>query len=144
MNRAALLALGAAAAIAETALWHGPVGTSERLSASIERSVRTELDHFEMNAISAGIDRSPLSRTVILSGPANDFQQKELVRIIGDVPGVAKVHWAGATNESKSGRAMPLLLEATLMSLVGFLLGLLFSYLVELRRRASADDDRRW
>lgn len=34
---------------------------------------------------------------------------------------------------------MPLILEATLMALGGFSLGLLFAYLVELRRRATRD-----
>ena len=34
---------------------------------------------------------------------------------------------------------MPLFVEATLMALGGFSLGLLIAYLVELRRRASRD-----
>ena len=34
---------------------------------------------------------------------------------------------------------MPLLVEAELVTLVGFGLGLLVAYLVELRRRANAD-----
>jgi hypothetical protein len=34
---------------------------------------------------------------------------------------------------------MPLLGEALLLSLVGFAIGLLIAYLIELRRRANAD-----
>jgi ABC-type lipoprotein release transport system permease subunit len=37
---------------------------------------------------------------------------------------------------------MPLLAEAMLLSVIGFLLGLALAYLVELHRRASAG--RRW
>lgn len=37
---------------------------------------------------------------------------------------------------------MPLILEAGLLSIIGFLFGLLLAYLIELRRRASVG--RRW
>jgi hypothetical protein len=34
---------------------------------------------------------------------------------------------------------MPLIVEASVVSLVGFLIGLTLAYLIELRRRANAD-----
>jgi len=36
-------------------------------------------------------------RTMVLSGPADPFQRSELVRIMGEVPGVAAVRWDPAS-----------------------------------------------
>jgi hypothetical protein len=68
----------------------------------------------------------------MLSGPADDFQSSELVRIIGSIPGVSSARW------SSTGGGIPLIVEGAAVSLLGFLLGLLLAYLVELRRRYNA------
>ncbi|MBA3510498.1 hypothetical protein [Sphingomonas sp.] len=94
MNRNLILALGVAAVLAETALWHGPLGAGDELSAKIETAVRAELKRQEMGAVSARLERQPLRRQLVLSGPADDFQQRELVRILDAIPGVSSVHWA--------------------------------------------------
>src|SRR5215207_7087942 len=73
--------------------WHGPGGAAERLARSVERSARATLVNYEMPAVTARLDRAPLERTLILSGPGNDFQQRELVRIMDEIPGVAAVEW---------------------------------------------------
>jgi acyl dehydratase len=80
--------------LVETAIWHGPVGTGERFAAQVERAARAELDRQEMTLVVARLERSPLQRRLVLSGPADDFQQRELVRIMGAIPGVADVRWA--------------------------------------------------
>jgi len=41
--------------------------------------------------------RGPLSRRLILSGPADDFQRTELVRILDETPGVLDVRWDPAS-----------------------------------------------
>ena len=46
--------------------------------------------------VRAIVARDPLQRTLILSGPADDFQRAELVRILNYVPGVGNVRWANA------------------------------------------------
>jgi hypothetical protein len=94
VKRNAIVALGIAAVLAETALWHGPLGAGDRAAAKIEAAARAELEHLEMSAVSARLDRRPLSRRLILSGPADDFQHRELVRIMGSIPGVAEARWA--------------------------------------------------
>jgi len=125
---------GGIAVLALGALWHGPLGTGERLASTIERQSRLVLNDWEMPQVQARVQRSPLSRTLVLSGPADDFQRSELVRIMNGVPGVANVRWANM----KPPLMLPLLAEAELAGLVCFGLGLLLSYLLELRRRYRA------
>ena len=93
MNRNTALALGVAAVLAETALWHGPLGAGDRLAGKIEGTARATLVHYEMPRVTARLDRSPLRRRLLLSGPADDFQQKELVRMMDEIPGVSGVRW---------------------------------------------------
>lgn len=92
-----IFAGGVAATLAFGALWHGPFGAGERFAERADALARATLDHYEMTAVSARLERSPLSRTMILSGPADDFQRTELVRILSEVPGVAEVRWDPAS-----------------------------------------------
>ena len=94
-GRTRYLLLGGAAlsSLLIAGLWHGPIGTGQRLAEDVERSSRIALDNYEMTQVTARLERGPLRRTLILHGPANDFQQRELIRIMNQVPGVASVHW---------------------------------------------------
>ncbi|HEX6660831.1 MAG TPA: hypothetical protein VF067_03050 [Sphingomicrobium sp.] len=123
---AGVLALGAAAA------WHGPLGAANRYSSTIERQARQALDYYEMPQVKARLHRGPLSRRLILSGPADDFQTSELARLLGQLPGVSKVSW------TDGGEGLPLIAEGELAAILGFLGGLLIAYLIELRRRYNA------
>ena len=97
MNRALIFLSGVAATIAASALWHGPLGAGERLATRAEKIARATLDYYEMSAVSARLARHPLSRVIILSGPADDFQRSELLRIMSQVPGVNEVRWDPAS-----------------------------------------------
>ena len=97
MNRALIFLSGVAATIAASALWHGPLGAGERLATRAEKIARATLDYYEMSAVSARLARHPLSRVIILSGPADDFQRSELLRIMRQVPGVNEVRWDPAS-----------------------------------------------
>jgi hypothetical protein len=92
-SRNPTLAGGVAASLLLMLLWHLPGGAERRLAASIERSARVTLDNYEMTRVTAKLERRPLRRTLILSGPGNDFQQLEMVRIMNHVPGVAAAKW---------------------------------------------------
>ena len=127
-----IVAIGLAASLASAALWHGPAGAADAFSARVERSARVILDDWEMRQVQARLGRGPLSRRLVLSGPADDFQRGELVRIMSEAPGVARATW------SPGDRALPLIAEGVLTALVGYLLGLLLAYLVALRRRHNA------
>ena len=137
-HRRQTLAAGFAVALALGLLWHGPLGAADRLRADIERTARTTLDYYEMRKIRAEL-RRPLARRLLLSGPADDFQRKELVRILNDVPGVGSVGWRPPQQPAPRGLTIPLVAEAGLTALVGFAVGLLVAFLVELRRRNNAD-----
>ncbi len=97
MNRAAIFIAGVAATLAFAALWHGPLGAADRLASRADKIARATLDYYELPAVSARLERGPLARRIILSGPADSFQRSELIRIMGQVPGVNEVRWDPAS-----------------------------------------------
>ena len=103
MNRRTILFLGLATTIGFAALWHGPLGAGDRLAAQAETSARKTLDYYELPTIQAKLQRRPLSRRLILSGPADDFQRSELVRILDETPGVLDVRWDPASLPQETG-----------------------------------------
>jgi len=134
MRRKRILALlfGAILSLAAAALWHGPLGGADRFSARIERQLHEIMGYYEMSQVSAHLHRAPLTREVLLSGPADDFQRSEMVRLIDQLPGVRSTSW------SSDGPGVPLIAEGLGASFLGFLLGLLVAYLLELRRRYNS------
>lgn len=129
--RLIVLAAGLAASLTLASLWHGPAGAADRLTARVERQAREALAYYEVPQITARLHRAPLSRQLMLSGPADDFQRSELARLFSQLPGVSKAVWSG-------NGGLPLIVEALLASALGYLLGLLLAYLIELRRRHNA------
>lgn len=125
------LITGLAGALAFAAVWHGPLGAADRFSQRVERDARDALNYYEMAQISAKLQRGPLTRRIQLAGSADDFQTSELARVLSMLPGVTRAQW----NKS---RGVPMIVEAMAAALVGFLLGLVFAYLVELHRRHNA------
>lgn len=129
---------GLAATIAVAALWHGPVGgAGARMASETEALARVNLDYYDMQAIDAWVERAPLTRRLWLAGPANDFQQAELSRILGGLPLVSDVQWwreGGGSVEAPI--VLPLVVEAELAAIGSFAIGFLLSILVAMRRRA--------
>jgi hypothetical protein len=97
MNRRIIFLIGIVATCGSAALWHGPLGAGEQLARQAEASARATLDYYELPMIQAKMQRSPLSRRLVLSGPADDFQRSELVRILDSTPGVLEVRWDPAS-----------------------------------------------
>ncbi|HET6940811.1 MAG TPA: hypothetical protein VFH89_01480 [Sphingomicrobium sp.] len=133
-RRLATVVIAGAATLLAAWIWHGPVGTGDRFATTVERQARQVLVDFEMEPVHAVVVRGPLRRSLVLSGPADDFQRSELVRILNDVAGVGEVHWT----ETHGGFILPLVAEVELAALISFGLGLLLAYLLELRRRYNA------
>jgi hypothetical protein len=104
IGRPAIFVLGVAATLGATALYHGPMGTAESFAGGIEQAARAELDRQEMFQIDARLERRPLSRTLVLSGPADDFQREELPKIMIRVPGVEAVRWDPASLPAEPAR----------------------------------------
>ena len=132
-NRRNLVLLGGlVVTLAMAALWHGPFGAADRLASIVERNARATLDFYEMSEVTAHLHHDPLTRRLILTGRADDFQSQELVRTMDTLPGVSGASW------SPTGGGPPLIAEGGAIAVLGFLLGLLLAYLVELRRRYNA------
>ena len=101
-------------------------------AADINASSASQLSRRACNAgITARIHRGPLTRQVILSGPADEFQRAEAARLLSQIPGISDADWTESAG-------IPLIVEGAAAALVGFLLGLLLAYLVELRRRHNS------
>lgn len=133
-RRTIALGIGIAGALAAVWLWHSLAGAGETFAAKVDTQARQVLVNYEMMQVRSRMQRSPLARTVILSGPADDFQRRELARIMELVPGVSRARWADA----RPPAGLPLLAEVELAGLAGFGLGLVLAYLLELRRRSRA------
>jgi hypothetical protein len=104
MNRTSILALGIAAVIGVTWLWHGPLGAGDQLAARIESAARARLDRDEMVHVQARLEREPLTRRLTLSGPADDFQRREIKRRMEMLPGVAEAQWHPASLATEAAR----------------------------------------
>ncbi len=104
MNKALIFTGGVAATIAASMLWHGPIGAGDRLAARADKIARATLDYYELPAVSARVQRDPLARVMVLSGPADSFQRSELLRIMRQVPGANDARWDPASLPHESRR----------------------------------------
>ena len=78
--------------------------------------------------------RDPLTRRIVLDGPADDFQRSEIKRMSEELPGIATAHWTGFADRD---RQLPLLAEVALMVLACFAAGVILAYVAALRRRSK-------
>ena len=131
------LAIGLAASLAAVGLWHGPLGAADRFASGVDRRARVTLDYYEMTKVTGALHRAPLTRRLVMSGyrDLDDWQRGELVRLFSQLPGVSEAQL------SPSPAGTPLILEGAGVGVLGFLLGLLLAYLVDLRRRYNAQWD---
>ena len=127
--RRALL-VGAAVSLAATGLWHAYAAGP--FVASVDRTTRQALEYYEMTQITAQLQSDPLTRDLLLSGPADDWQRGELVRLFSQVPGVGTARW------ERNPLGIPMIVEAFIVAFAGFSLGLLLAYFVEWHRRHNA------
>jgi hypothetical protein len=136
-RRTIALGAGLILSLAAAALWHGPIGAADRLSSKVERNARAALDYYEMRQVTATLHHGPLTRRLVLSGDGalNDWQRAELIRLFSQLPGVSGAQW------TQSPAGIPLIGEGAGVGVLGFLLGLLLAYLVDLRRRYNAQWD---
>ena len=123
---------GALACIVAALLWTGPLGGADRFVAAVNRELHQSLVDNEMTMMHAQLHHQPLTRRVALSGPADDFQRGALAAALSDLPGVSTASWGSADG------GLPLVLEAAIAALLGYAIGLVLAYGVELRGRYNA------
>ena len=131
-RRTTLLGLGALAMLGAALLWHGPLGGADRLTGSVERIAAETLTYYEMPQVQGRLQRGPLSRKMVMSGPADDFQRREIARMMSQIPGVSSVSWS-------RGGGLPLILEGAVVGLIGYLLGCIAAYGATLHRRFAQE-----
>ncbi|HEY0131452.1 MAG TPA: hypothetical protein VGB57_08595 [Allosphingosinicella sp.] len=131
--------LGLLLALAAAWIWHAPLGHGERLIERLEAEARREVAKAELPGMKVNLSRSPLARTAILSGPANDLQreglgsQKGVADYARDVEGISEVRWADEPGAGR--RVMPLLVETLAAAALAYLIGLGLGWLLRGRRR---------
>jgi hypothetical protein len=86
-RRPKIIWIGLALSIAGAALWHGPLGAADRFSSQVERTAQTVLIDWEMGTVRSQLHHGPLTRRLVLFGPADDFQRAALVEMMGTIPG---------------------------------------------------------
>ena len=114
MRRNTTILAGIAATLALGAVWHGPLGAGSRMAARMEARAQQFLIDWDLPEVHARVATGPISRMVLLSGPANDFQRDESKRRILTLPGVEAV----AYEDEKASPPLPLVVEAELAALV--------------------------
>ena len=132
--------IGLAAALTMGWLWHGPAGQGEKLVAALESQARTAAADAELPGITVRLQRDPLSRSAIVSGPANDLQREGLGSQMGvkdyvrNVDGIAGVRW----DDEPAPRQLPLLAETLILVALAYLVGLGLGALIFGRRKRES------
>lgn len=140
-HRNRVLAAAIIATILLAAAMHAGVGQGERFAARVGHDARAVLIHYEMQAVDARLARAPLRRELVLSGTADNFQRRELIRMFTHLDGVQAARWtAPGTEKSILRFPLPLLVETALLALASLGIGLTVAYIFELRRRARRDE----
>ena len=99
MRRLAKLLIGLAAALFAGWLHHGPYGGGERFVAALEAQAQRRLQFAELPGVTLRMEREPLERVAVLSGPANDLQKDGLGSFPGindrilTIPGMRGIRW---------------------------------------------------
>jgi hypothetical protein len=93
------LLIGTAAALASGIISHGPLGRGQAFAGSLEARVNAEIQKAELPGVTARLGHDPLSREVVLTGNANDFQREGMGQLPGindrirAIPGISGLRW---------------------------------------------------
>ena len=118
MLKAAKFLTGLLLALGVGWLAHGPLGRGEAFVDRLDRDLQLVINNVEVPGVTGTVQRDPLARTTLYSGPANCFQRRGDVSLGGHsdgslpgldqraltVPGMARVVWA---NPPPGGETCP-------------------------------------
>jgi hypothetical protein len=127
MARLLRFLIGLAAVLLMGWIWHGPAGRGATFVAAVETRASAVVAQAELPGIAVRLERHPLSRNAILSGPADDFQrhgmadEPGLIGRVAAVSGVGGVKWNDEPR--RGGWALPLLAETLLQLLLAYAIG---------------------
>jgi len=126
MTRGPKLILGLVASLFVAWLWHAPLGNGLRLVDGLDGQARAVVAEAAVPGVSVRMEREPLARVAVLSGPADEFQRygygsyKGLTQLVEQVPGMASARWA----DRPRGLVIPLLAEVFGLALLAYAIGL--------------------
>lgn len=91
--------IGLAGALTVGWLYHGPLGAGETLISGLEAQAQAVVARAEVPGVAVRMERDPLARRAILSGPADRFQREGqgefpgLDERVGGIEGIASIRW---------------------------------------------------
>ena len=141
MTRSVKIATGLIAVLLMGWIYHGPLGTGEKLINRLELQGRAAVVETQLTGIQVRMHRDPLARVAELSGPANDLQREGLGSqwgindYVAAVPGIGAVRWA---DQAGSARVVPLLAETEFLVFLAYLIGLGLGWLFFGRRKRQS------
>lgn len=109
MSPSLKMLIGLAATTASAWVFHAPAGYGRRLIDRLDARVQPVVTRQELPTVTASFARSPLSRDLLFTGPANDFQRGRFVELVQEenIRGLRSVGWDPASPvEEKAVRAM--------------------------------------
>jgi len=99
MPKLAKFWIGLALALAVGWISHGPLGRGAAFVDRMEAELQAILADVAVPGVSGSMQRAPLARRAILSGPADRFQREGVGSLPGldervlSIPGVGRVEW---------------------------------------------------
>ena len=94
--------IGLSAALLAGWISHGPLGRGSAFVDRLEAQAQRRLRVVDLPGVTVRMERSPLSRTAILSGQADQFQREGMGSYPGiderirTIPGVRNIRWQGS------------------------------------------------
>jgi hypothetical protein len=101
--------IGLAAVVLMGWVSHGPLGNGEALIASLEAEARAAVTASGVPGVEVRLERDPMARSAILSGPANDFQREGMGQFPGlndrvrEIEGISSHRWANPVPAAAGG-----------------------------------------
>ena len=111
MSPALKFLIGLAAVLLMGWVYHGPLGNGEALVGRLEAQARAAVAASEVPGIEVRLQRDPLARVAILSGPANDFQREGMGQFPGlndrmrSIEGISRIEWANPPAATAGGNS---------------------------------------
>jgi hypothetical protein len=107
MSKRLKFLIGVAAALVAGWISHGPLGRGEDFLEQLDSALEAAVPEFNVTGLGAVMQRDPLARTALLSGPADCFQRRGLGSLPGidarvrAIHGIARVEWTNPPPEGE-------------------------------------------
>lgn len=122
--------IGLAASLAAGLVAYGPLGRGSAYLDNVESRAAAVVRSAGIAGVEVRMDRDPLSRTAILTGPANDFQREGIGRLPGLNDRVAGVAGVSAVRWDSGGGGVPLVAELLGLAALAYLIGVGIGWLI--------------